>query len=181
MATKNICKAKKNKGWIGFDLDGTLAEYHGWKGPQHIGNPIPATVKMVRSYLSQEYEVRILTARACVPSQVFFVKRWLSKIAHLPKLRVTCKKDYGLLLFYDDRVVEMIPNTGIPIATLLPNHLRTKYNIHLNKTIEVKSHSDEYMKACMHKRKQSNKLNSRSNKNICKQPCVYRGLTEIEK
>lgn len=27
------------QGWIGVDLDGTLAEYHGWKGAEHIGQP----------------------------------------------------------------------------------------------------------------------------------------------
>lgn len=27
-------------GWIGVDLDGTLAEYTGWKGVEHIGEPI---------------------------------------------------------------------------------------------------------------------------------------------
>ena len=25
--------------WIGVDLGGTLAEYHGWIGIHHIGNP----------------------------------------------------------------------------------------------------------------------------------------------
>src|SRR5262245_48902352 len=28
-------------GWIGVDLDGTLAEYHGWKGIEHIDRPVP--------------------------------------------------------------------------------------------------------------------------------------------
>jgi hypothetical protein len=27
-------------GWIGVDLDGTLAHYDGWKGIDHIGEPI---------------------------------------------------------------------------------------------------------------------------------------------
>ena len=26
-------KERPFKGWIGVDFDGTLAEYHGWKGP----------------------------------------------------------------------------------------------------------------------------------------------------
>ena len=36
-------------GWIGVDLDGTLAEYHGWKGSEHIGPPIPLMVERVKS------------------------------------------------------------------------------------------------------------------------------------
>ena len=27
--------------WIGVDLDGTLAEWDGWHGHQHVGEPIP--------------------------------------------------------------------------------------------------------------------------------------------
>ena len=29
-------------GWIGVDLDGTLAFYDMWRGMEHIGKPIPA-------------------------------------------------------------------------------------------------------------------------------------------
>ena len=32
------------KDCIYVDLDGTLAEHHGWKGVDHIGKPIPAMV-----------------------------------------------------------------------------------------------------------------------------------------
>lgn len=32
-------------GWIAVDLDGTLAEYDGWKGSAHIGNPVPKMVE----------------------------------------------------------------------------------------------------------------------------------------
>ena len=35
----------KSKAWIGTDLDGTLAKYDGWKGWQHIGDPIPKMVE----------------------------------------------------------------------------------------------------------------------------------------
>lgn len=34
------------RGWIGVDLDGTLAEYHGWKGVDHIGPPV--TLRLLR-------------------------------------------------------------------------------------------------------------------------------------
>lgn len=33
------------KGWIGVDLDGTLAEYDGWKGPDEIGAPVEPMVE----------------------------------------------------------------------------------------------------------------------------------------
>lgn len=50
-------------GWIGVDLDGTLAQYTTWKGPADIGAPIPAMVERVKFWLEAGYEVRIFTAR----------------------------------------------------------------------------------------------------------------------
>ena len=50
-------------GWIGVDLDGTLAQYDGWKGTEHIGEPIPLMVQRVKDWLEAGHEVRIFTAR----------------------------------------------------------------------------------------------------------------------
>jgi len=36
--------------WIGVDLDGTLAVYDGWRGPEHIGPPVPAMVERVKRW-----------------------------------------------------------------------------------------------------------------------------------
>ena len=55
------------RGWIGVDLDGTLAEYHGWKGSEHIGSPLPAMLARVKTWLEQGIEVRVFD-RACVLS-----------------------------------------------------------------------------------------------------------------
>lgn len=44
-----------------MDLDGTLAEYHGWNGG--IGKPIPGMVRRVKAWLAEGLEVRIFTAR----------------------------------------------------------------------------------------------------------------------
>ncbi len=41
------------KEWIGVDLDGTLAHYTGWKGPEHIGEPIEEMAERVREWLSK--------------------------------------------------------------------------------------------------------------------------------
>lgn len=37
-----------NNGWIGVDLDGTLAYYDGWIGAGHIGEPVPAMLERVK-------------------------------------------------------------------------------------------------------------------------------------
>jgi hypothetical protein len=63
-----------NSGWIGFDLDGTLAEYGEWQGPTHIGKPIPSMIVRVKNYLDNGYEVRIMTARCVDPAGVPYIE-----------------------------------------------------------------------------------------------------------
>lgn len=43
--------------WIGVDLDGTLAEYHGWVSELHIGPPIPAMLARVKRWLAEGKEI----------------------------------------------------------------------------------------------------------------------------
>lgn len=98
-------------GWIGVDLDGTLAHYDGWKGPDHIGEPIPEMAGRVQQWLIEGREVRIFTARACVPEQVPHVQAWCLK--HFSTvIPVTNVKDFGMIELWDDRAVQVIPNTG---------------------------------------------------------------------
>ena len=101
-------------GWIGVDLDGTLAEYGGWQGPDHIGAPVPAMVERVRRWLAEGREVRIFTARVAqnAPFSVHYaIEQWCEK--HLgQKLPVTHEKDYGMVELWDDRCVQVVPNTG---------------------------------------------------------------------
>ena len=98
-------------GWIGVDLDATLAHYEGWKSPSHIGEPIPKMAERVRKWLEEGREVRIFTARASVPEQVAPVEEWCLKHFGV-KLKVTCCKDFGMIELWDDRCVQVQPNTG---------------------------------------------------------------------
>lgn len=98
-------------GWIGVDLDGTLAEYHGWKGVEHIGAPVPKMLARVKEWLAAGRDVRILTARAGEPSAVPWINDWCRE--HVGQaLTVTDRKDYGMVELWDDRCVQVIPNTG---------------------------------------------------------------------
>ena len=61
-----------SNGWIGVDLDGTVALYDKWVHHTHIGNPIEAMVKRIKNWRAQGHEVRIFTARVyplnmCIP------------------------------------------------------------------------------------------------------------------
>jgi hypothetical protein len=107
-------------GWIGVDLDGTLAEYNGWQGLVHIGPPIMPMVERIKVWLAAGIEVRIFTARmsegtdAAGHHRFHFMKRmdqWLVDVG-LPVLRYTNVKDYDMLELYDDRAVQVEFNTG---------------------------------------------------------------------
>lgn len=98
-------------GWIGVDLDGTLAHYDGWRGPDHIGDPIPTMMDRVKYWLKFGKEVRIFTARACVQDQVPHVEAWLEKHG-IGGLKVTNTKDFSMIELWDDRCVQVVPNTG---------------------------------------------------------------------
>jgi len=102
-------------GWIGVDLDGTLAEYGGWQGINHIGAPIPKMVTRVRRWLDQGREVRIFTARVCHVDEreavVATIHAWLERHG-LPQLQVTNVKDFGMVELWDDRCVQVEQNTG---------------------------------------------------------------------
>lgn len=100
-----------SKGWIGVDLDGTLAEYSGWMGPNHVGAPIEAMVNRVKDWLSADVDVRIFTARATIPEQIPAVKRWC--LDHIGvELPVTNVKDFHMIELWDDRCVQVEANTG---------------------------------------------------------------------
>ena len=122
----------ESQGWIAVDLDGTLAEYHGWVNTFHIGAPIPRMVERVKGWLAMGCDVRIFTARvdggdaaaaASVDPEIVQRYRDVEAITkmiqdwtetHLGKrLPVTCKKDYGMVQLWDDRCVQIIPNTGL--------------------------------------------------------------------
>jgi hypothetical protein len=105
------------EGWIGVDLDGTLAEYHGWGGPEEIGVPVPKMLARVKAWIDQGREVRIMTARASVldePTRILAVaavKRWcLEHVGVI--LPVTHEKDLEMAELWDDRAITVEINTG---------------------------------------------------------------------
>jgi hypothetical protein len=105
-------------GWIGVDLDGTLAEYSGFQGATEIGDPIPKMVARVKRWLAADIQVKVMTARVAMPhgraQAEAAIKAWCRKhIGH--ELPVTCQKDYGMIELWDDRAVQVIPNTGEPV------------------------------------------------------------------
>lgn len=102
-------------GWIGIDLDGTLAKYTPGSGGGVIGKPVPAMLARVRAWLTRGYEVRVCTARAGTMEGVIQVRVWLD--AHgLEGVAVTDRKDYDMIELWDDRAVRVEANTGRRIS-----------------------------------------------------------------
>lgn len=104
-----------SNGWIGVDLDGTLAMYDHWRGRSHVGEPIEAMVKRVKAWLKDGQEVRIFTARVALAEQReacrMAIDDWCLKVFGL-KLPVTHEKDFGMVALYDDRCIQVEHNTG---------------------------------------------------------------------
>ena len=100
-------------GWIGVDLDGTLAHYDGWKGIEHVGAPVPAMLERVKSWLDAGRTVKIFTARVCREAEevTAHIHAWCATHG-LPALEVTNIKDFGMIELWDDRAVQVVPNTG---------------------------------------------------------------------
>jgi hypothetical protein len=124
-------------GWIGIDLDRTVAYYDKWRGYEHIGRPIETMQEFVRKLIAEGKEVRIFTARAypiMQPVHEKFSEKGIQSQYHEPELQgamracnaiidwcelhlgkrlpITCVKDYGMDRLYDDRAVQVIVNTG---------------------------------------------------------------------
>lgn len=59
----NDTHGEKGEGWYGFDLDGTLAKYDGWKGIDHIGEPVKPMVELIKRMHDEGKVVKIMTAR----------------------------------------------------------------------------------------------------------------------
>lgn len=119
------------KGWIAVDFDGTIAYYDSWKGPEHLGEPIPAMVARVQEWMKQGFEVRIFTARvgACGQTnkdgtaddnqfaavQRARIEQWCERHAGV-KLAVTATKDFDMVQLWDDRAIQVQANTGMPVG-----------------------------------------------------------------
>jgi len=108
-----------SQGWIGVDLDGTLAHYDsGYSSHFMVGPPIPAMLARVKDWLAQGKDVRIFTARVAPPHSEEVIARQRGIIEdwcleHLGTvLPITATKDYEMLELWDDRCVTVEKNTG---------------------------------------------------------------------
>jgi len=114
--SKTRATKPKSRGWIGVDLDGTLAHWDGiWLGYNHIGPPIMPMIRRVKNWLKEGREVRIFTARVGTPGELDLackpIERWCKQ--HIGRvLAITATKDFAMTELWDDRAVQVEFNTG---------------------------------------------------------------------
>ena len=119
MGMTDMAGRESKRGWIGVDLDGTLAMHDGYVSWDHIGEPIPLMVERVMEWIKAGDDVRIFTARAGPPYPdgvteemvVQNIQDWC--FAHIGRvLPVTNKKDFQMIALWDDRCTQVQANTG---------------------------------------------------------------------
>ena len=94
--------------WIGVDLDGTLAHYDKGQDSDHIGAPIPAMVSRVKGWIAEGKSVRIFTARF---EGHEYIEAWC--LEHVGRvLPITNQKSFDMIELWDDRAIQIVPNTG---------------------------------------------------------------------
>lgn len=120
LGAAQVVQPDPSAAWWGVDLDGTLVKYENWIGPEHVGEPIPLMVERIKRWLSLGRQVKIFTAR------VYGIERITNGAVHPvyavieefcrnvigQVLPITCNKDYHMIELWDDRCVQVIPNTG---------------------------------------------------------------------
>lgn len=80
-----------------LDLDGVLAQYDGWRGEGHLGDPIPGALEAVRR-LQKTYDVVVHTTRSGD-----LVSSWLERHG-FTGVRVSSVKPPAVA-YVDDRAV----------------------------------------------------------------------------
>jgi hypothetical protein len=103
-------------GWIGVDLDGTLAYYSDAQDITNIGLPVRTMAERVKTWLAEGQDVRIVTARVAVKGkerarQRVLIQRWCKQYLG-EVLPITASKDVEMLVLYDDRCIQVETNTG---------------------------------------------------------------------
>ena len=113
--------------WIGVDFDKTLATEVEFTGPDSLGDPIEPMVDRVKQWLADGEDVRIFTGRVG-PHPSYYkdgrpidpdfarkaraaIEAWCLRVFGRV-LPITNQKDFGMKALYDDKAVQVEPNTG---------------------------------------------------------------------
>lgn len=100
---------KKRPKRICIDFDGVIAQYSGWKGPNHFGEPFPETKDFLDQLHNEGYEIHIHTTRR--PPDVI---AWIQKYGFAKNyfIHVTNTK-IPAVAYIDDRAILFVATSLI--------------------------------------------------------------------
>jgi hypothetical protein len=104
---------------IACGLDRTLAYYDGWRGPLHIGHPIPAMVRCLQEHLKKGEHVTIFSSRIKDDEKTGIkAEQVIKAIGDWTEANVGARLDatnvklHTFDRIYDNIAVQVVPNTG---------------------------------------------------------------------
>lgn len=127
----------EGEGWYGFDLDGTLAKYDGWKGIDHIGEPVKPMVELIRRMHDEGKVVKIMTAR---------VAPRLCGETHAQGCRCGhCEKEAGKPPVLQEQYLVELDENGISVKRTASDYVREWCQKNLGFVPEVVYQKDHLM------------------------------------
>lgn len=119
----------KEKRCVAVDFDATLSHYEHFEGPEVLGPPIPEMVKKIKQLLADGVPVVIFSARVnpsdanaddAMSATLSYVAiaNWCQKVFG-QVLPITHEKSRHFTEIWDDRAVQVVPNTGVFVAELM--------------------------------------------------------------
>lgn len=133
--------------WVGVGFDRVLVQYEHWRGGQHIGEPIPEMVELVRGLLQNGVDVRIVTSRihplvhvsgsspgnfatvqAVTPDasckeateNAARIRQWCMEVFG-QTLPITTQINPSMRTFYSDKAIQVESNTGVLVGAAHDN------------------------------------------------------------
>lgn len=94
----------EEKKTICFDLDGTLAQYDGWKGAEVIDDPYPDAVEFCKKLVADGWTIHVYSAR-----KAWVVNAWLETWGFPSLMRAVNRKPTDSILV-DDRAIRFKGN-----------------------------------------------------------------------
>lgn len=67
-------EGEKSKGFLAIDLDKVLAQYTGWKGKDHIGDPTPGMKELIQEWIDEGWKIIIHTTRGSHETELWCIK-----------------------------------------------------------------------------------------------------------
>lgn len=90
---------------ICVDLDGVLAQYSGWQGPDHIGEPMPGAGEFLKALTDMGFEIVIHTTRDQAKVAKWLIENKISRIIDIAHISKITNQKVTAMAYIDDRAI----------------------------------------------------------------------------